>query len=137
MNGREVQERKEGLPFGNNFFLVGGSNISCLVEAVQDKLLGQAVGLNNDVLHPEWLFTDLEVGPSCTLIPTELDTINWLLVVSNDNERAVVTDLVDPTTWSDGSPCHATITRQIQILLVVVLAEPCAKISRAKHDTNC
>lgn len=96
----------------------------------------QTVGLDNDVLYPEWLITNLEVGPCCTLVPTKLDTLHRLLVISDNNKSAVVTDLIDVAAWPDRPPGHTTVAGHVQILLIVVLAKSSAKISCAEHDTN-
>lgn len=65
------------------------------IGAVNNELLRDGVRLNNDVLHENFLVTNLKGFPSLSLVPREFDLLGGLALLSDDNNGSMVSNFVN------------------------------------------
>mmetsp|Transcript_25739 Transcript_25739/g.32040 ORF Transcript_25739/g.32040 Transcript_25739/m.32040 type:complete len:286 (-) Transcript_25739:1075-1932(-) len=106
------------------------------IGTVDHELLGDAVGLDNDIFDVEIALGDLQRFPSLTLVPREFNEVSGAVLASDHKKGTVVANLVDVGAHADGPPGEATVPRQEEGLLRVVVGQLGAQVASAEDDTN-
>ena len=74
--------------------------------------------------------------PRLAFVPRKLYLIRRHVLLRDDNQSPVVSDLIDMYTGANSTPVQPTVPRQKQTLLGVVVSELLADVARSHHQTN-
>ena len=74
--------------------------------------------------------------PRLAFVPRKLYLIRGHILLCDDNQSPVVSDLIDMNTSANCAPVQPAVPRQKQALLGVVVSEPLADVARPHHQTN-
>ena len=82
------------------------------------------------------MLRDVKNIPCLAFVPGELNVIYRLIGVSDDDDRSMVSNLIEIVANSDSIPVQTTISRQVQALLRLVIRQSLANITSAKYDSD-
>ena len=80
------------------------------VRPVNHELLGDAVGLNDDILNDQLLVGNLELVPSVSLVPRNLNLVDGNLLFGNGNDSSMIADFVNIRTRLGPLPVKTTVS---------------------------
>jgi len=106
------------------------------VGAVDEELLGNAIGFKDDVLNEDVFVGDLELFPGLSFVPREFDELCGHTLFSNNDDGTMVANIVDVSTLFDDVPLQATVSRKEESLLLVVFSKVGAHVASAEYDTD-
>ena len=101
MHRREINIGDERFIFHLNIVIVV---FVLSVSAEDNELLRDTVWLNNDLVNVDWMLRDVKNIPCLAFVPGELNVIYRLIGVSDDDDRSMVSNLIEIVANSDSVP---------------------------------